>query len=96
MAVITFSKDVVPHLRRQLMYRRLRMQRLQALYELRRDHYDGTPPYSWLETVLTVDFLIMFLVLACIIGFVVLAFVEIGNWAKVGALRLQGLHAAKT
>jgi len=58
MAVITFSGDVAPHLRRGLMYRRLRRKRAQFLYESRPDPYDDYHPYSGLETASSVDLLI--------------------------------------
>ena len=50
MAVITYRTDVAPHLRRSLMYRRLRMQRWQVLHA--RDCHAGGDydPYEWAES----------------------------------------------
>jgi hypothetical protein len=50
MAVITYRTDVPPHLRRALMYRRLRTQRWQTLHRHHSELYDAVESSRWTRT----------------------------------------------
>jgi hypothetical protein len=49
-AVITYGTDVAPHLQRALAYRRLRIQRWQALHRHDSKIYDAVDSSRWAET----------------------------------------------
>jgi hypothetical protein len=48
--VITYAYDVAPHFQRQMLYRRLRLQRRQVLHPRTLDIFGDYHPYDWLET----------------------------------------------
>jgi len=83
-ATITYETDVAPHLQRGLMYRRLRMQRWQALHAHDYDRYDDYDPYRWAKTGQFFNLLAEVIAIACFA-----AGSEIFRW-----LKLDRLHGA--
>jgi hypothetical protein len=63
-SVITYGTDVAPHLKRAMMYRRLRMQRWRDLHKHDHDRDGEFDPYSWAERAPIFDLLIGTVVLA--------------------------------
>jgi hypothetical protein len=57
MAVITYGTDVAPHLRRGLMYRRLRMKRWEVLHRRNYEYWEEYDPYGWVEKAPILDLL---------------------------------------
>jgi len=47
--MITFYVDVNPHFQRQMLYRRMRLERWEVLHPATRYPFDDYHPYEWLE-----------------------------------------------
>jgi hypothetical protein len=88
MAVITYGTDVAPHLKRGLMYRRLRLQRWRAFHEHDCERYAEYDPYSWAERAHIFDLVIGIIVLA----YFLVADSEIVGLSKSGRLQTAARH----
>ena len=85
MAVLTYRTDIAPHLRRSLVYRRLRLQRWQALHAPFCRSGNEYDPYGWAESAQFLD------VLA---GLAVLVWLMIADSAQFNLLRSPTRPAA--